>query len=59
MKVIDLNKDVIGTENEVDGGTWISRRILFKKDGMGFSMNDTRTILKQSIASKGTAKSKR
>lgn len=41
MKVIDLEKDVIGTENDVDGGNWISRRILLKKDGMGFSLHDT------------------
>nr|WP_070119303.1 ectoine synthase [Bacillus marinisedimentorum] len=41
MKDIDLNTDEVGTENKVDGGTWISRRILFNKDGMGFSVNDT------------------
>jgi L-ectoine synthase len=40
MKVIKL-KDIIGSENEVDGGNWISRRILLKKDGMGFSLHDT------------------
>ncbi|WP_216830540.1 ectoine synthase [Alkalihalobacterium elongatum] len=40
MKVIKL-EDVIGTENEVKSDNWISRRLLFKKDGMGYSVNDT------------------
>ncbi|MGO4887981.1 ectoine synthase [Anaerobacillus sp. MEB173] len=40
MKVVKL-EDVIGTENEVKGENWISRRLLFKKDGMGYSVNDT------------------
>jgi L-ectoine synthase len=33
--------DVLGTEDDVDGGNWVSRRLLLKKDGMGFSMHDT------------------
>jgi len=39
-------KDIIGTENDVQSetGTWVSRRMLLKKDGMGFSFHDT-TIL--------------
>ncbi|WP_088103152.1 ectoine synthase [Halalkalibacter urbisdiaboli] len=40
MKVISL-KDVVGTEQEVDGGNWVSRRLLLKKDGMGYSVHDT------------------
>ncbi|QDP39041.1 ectoine synthase [Radiobacillus deserti] len=40
MKVVAL-KDILGTEKEVDGGTWVSRRLLTKKDGMGYSVNDT------------------
>lgn len=40
MKVVAL-KDVIGTENEVKAENWTSRRLLFKKDGMGYSVNDT------------------
>lgn len=40
MKVIDVN-DVIGSEREVQGEGWISRRLLLKKDGMGFSMHET------------------
>lgn len=34
-------KDVIGTENEVKTDTWMSRRVLLKKDGMGFSFHET------------------
>lgn len=41
MKVIDLERDIIGTENDVDGGNWVSRRLLLRKDGMGFSLHDT------------------
>lgn len=42
MKVVKL-KDVIGTEREVkaENGNWTSRRLLLKKDNMGFSMHDT------------------
>jgi len=41
--IIRRLKDIIGTENEVkpDHGEWTSRRLLLKKDGMGFSMHDT------------------
>jgi len=34
-------EDLIGTDAEVDGGTWVSRRFLLRKDGMGISMHDT------------------
>ncbi|MBP3952375.1 ectoine synthase [Bacillus suaedae] len=40
MKVVKL-QDVLGTEQEVDGGNWISRRLVLKKDGMGYSVHDT------------------
>lgn len=40
MKVIAL-EDILGTEQEVDGGNWISRRLLVKKDKMGYSVHDT------------------
>ncbi|MDC3413271.1 ectoine synthase [Aquibacillus sp. 3ASR75-11] len=40
MKVISL-EDVQGTEHDVDGGNWISRRLILKKDGMGYSVHDT------------------
>jgi len=33
--------DVVGTADDVDTQTWNSRRLLLKKDGMGFSMHDT------------------
>ncbi|CAM4346383.1 ectoine synthase [Paenibacillus tarimensis] len=34
-------EDVLGTKHDVDTETWNSRRLLLKKDGMGFSMHDT------------------
>lgn len=36
-------EDIIGTEREVkaDTGTWTSRRLLLRKDGMGFSFHET------------------
>ena len=34
-------KDVIGTADEVRTDTWVSRRVLLKKDGMGFSFHET------------------
>ncbi len=33
--------ELVGTDREVDGGNWVSRRILLAKDGMGFSVHDT------------------
>lgn len=33
--------DVIRTKDDIDTQTWNSRRLLLKKDGMGFSMHDT------------------
>lgn len=34
-------EDIIGTEDDVKAETWNSRRLLLRKDGMGFSMHDT------------------
>ncbi len=34
-------QDIIGSDQEVDGGNWISRRLLLARDGMGYSMHDT------------------
>jgi L-ectoine synthase len=36
-------EEIIGTENDVraETGTWASRRLLLKKDKMGFSFHDT------------------
>lgn len=33
--------DIIGSDQEVDGDNWISRRLLLARDGMGYSMHDT------------------
>ena len=36
-------EDIIGTDKEVraENGNWASRRMLLKKDGMGFSFHET------------------
>lgn len=34
-------EDIIGTEREVDGGNWVSRRLLLASDNMGYSVHDT------------------
>lgn len=33
--------EIEGTPREVSGPTWISRRLLLRADGMGFSLHDT------------------
>ncbi|WP_308634413.1 ectoine synthase [Paenibacillus silvisoli] len=40
MIVKHLN-DVIHTKDDIDTKTWNARRLLLKKDGMGFSLHDT------------------
>lgn len=40
MIVRSLN-EVVGTERDVAGEGWRSRRLLLKADGMGFSLHDT------------------
>jgi len=40
MKIVRL-QDIIGTERDVEGPGWKSRRLLLKKDGMGFSFHET------------------
>jgi L-ectoine synthase len=40
MIVKHLN-DVIGTADDVDTETWTSRRLILKRDGMGYSVHDT------------------
>ena len=40
MKIVRV-QDIIGTEREVTGPGWTSRRMLLKKDGMGFSFHET------------------
>lgn len=39
--IVKTLEDIIGSENEVEGENWISRRLLLRKDGMGFSLHDT------------------
>lgn len=34
-------RDVIGTHDEIKTPTWTSRRMLLRKDGMGFSFHET------------------
>jgi len=34
-------ESLAGTEREVRGETWVSRRLLLKGDGMGFSLHET------------------
>lgn len=34
-------REIIGSEREVKGAGWTSRRLLLKKDGMGFSFHET------------------
>ena len=34
-------QNITGTEREVEGKGWISRRLLLEKDGMGFSFHET------------------
>lgn len=40
MKIVKL-QDLIGTDRDVSGPGWKSRRFLLKKDGMGFSFHET------------------
>jgi len=40
MKIVRL-ENIIGTERDVKGPGWKSRRLLLKKDGMGFSFHET------------------
>ncbi|MDA3962342.1 MAG: ectoine synthase [Planctomycetota bacterium] len=40
MQTVRLN-DIIGTDRDIEGGNWNSRRLLLRDDGMGFSLHDT------------------
>ena len=37
--------DILGTAADVDAEGWTSRRLIYKDDGMGYSVNDT--LIKQ------------
>lgn len=39
--IVKTLEDVLGTAQEVDTPNWTSRRLLLKRDGMGFSLHDT------------------
>jgi L-ectoine synthase len=39
--IITALKDILGTDRDVSGPGWSSRRLLLAADGMGFSMTDT------------------
>ncbi|MFD1360118.1 ectoine synthase [Lentibacillus salinarum] len=39
--IVKSLENLIGTEDETSGENWSSRRFILKKDGVGFSMNDT------------------
>ena len=39
--IIRTLDEVIGTERDVAGEGWRSRRLLLKRDAMGFSLHDT------------------
>lgn len=34
-------EDIIGTDDDVDHGNWVSRRLVLKRDGMGHSVHET------------------
>ncbi|RCS46104.1 ectoine synthase [Bremerella cremea] len=34
-------EEILGTDRDVEGGNWNSRRLLLAGDGMGFSLHDT------------------
>jgi L-ectoine synthase len=39
--IVRTLQDIVGTDRDVDGGNWSSRRLALADDGMGFSMHDT------------------
>jgi L-ectoine synthase len=39
--IVRTLRSLIDTDRDVHGQTWNSRRLLLKRDGMGFSMHDT------------------
>ena len=45
--IVTALKDIIGTERDVSGPGWQSRRLLLASDGMGFSMTDT--VIRQGV----------
>lgn len=39
--IVRTLQDILGSDRDVDGGNWSSRRLCLADDGMGFSMHDT------------------
>jgi len=39
--IVKKLEDIVGTEHEVKGDNWTSRRLILSDAGMGFSMHDT------------------
>ncbi|MTI03327.1 ectoine synthase [Roseibium sp. RKSG952] len=39
--IVKALKDILGTDRDVSGPGWKSRRLLLASDGMGFSLTDT------------------
>jgi L-ectoine synthase len=39
--IVRTLEDILGSDRDVDGGNWSSRRLCLADDGMGFSMHDT------------------
>lgn len=39
--IVTALKDILGTNRDVSGPGWNSRRLLLASDGMGFSLTDT------------------
>ncbi len=39
--IVRTLEDIVGSDRDVDGGNWSSRRLCLADDGMGFSMHDT------------------
>jgi len=40
-------EEIMGTERDVATPHWISRRLLLKSDGMGFSLHETTVLCAQ------------
>jgi L-ectoine synthase len=39
--IVRTLQEIVGSDRDVDGGNWSSRRLCLADDGMGFSMHDT------------------
>ncbi len=39
--IVKQLEDIRSSDNEVSAANWVSRRLLLKKDNMGFSLHDT------------------